>query len=138
MREMGQATTKRNEPENIMTTTTLTMNTPELALQALEAAIAKFNTATEQMTLAMKTVLMLAGAPLIGLAFVIALPVICATLTAYYGWKLVAARWTGIARYIKNVALFLAAPFIGLAYLLAFPFVGLGALVYFGVKAARR
>ena len=119
-------------------TATLTMNTPELALEALEAAIAKFNAATGEMTLATKTVLMLAGGPLIGLAFVIALPVICATLTAYYGCKLAAARWAGITRYIKNVALFLAAPFVGLAYIIAFPFVGIGALVYFGMKAARR
>ena len=121
-----------------MTTTTLTMNTPELALQGLEAATAKFNTATEEMTLATKTVLMLAGAPLIGLAFVIALPVICVALTAYYGCKLIAARWGGIARHVKDVALFVAAPFVGLAYIIVFPFVGFGALVYFGMKAARR
>jgi hypothetical protein len=44
------------------------------------------------MTRATKTVLMLAGALLIGLAFVIALPVICAALTAYYGSKLVHVR----------------------------------------------
>ncbi len=121
-----------------MTATTLTLNTPELALHALEAAAEKFNTATGELTRATKTILMLAGAPLIGLAFVIALPVICAALTAYYGLKLVAARRAGIARHIKNVALFLAGPFVSLAYVLAFPFVGLGALVYFGVKAARR
>ena len=52
---------------------------------------------TEHMTRATKTVMMLAGAPLIGLVFVIALPVICAALTAYYGAKLLAARWTGTA-----------------------------------------
>ena len=121
-----------------MTTTTLNMNTPELALEALEAVLAKFNTATEEMTLATKTVLMFAGAPLIGLAFVIALPALCAALTDYYGYKALAARRAGIARYIKNVALFLAAPFIALAYLLALPFVGLGTLVYLGVKSARR
>ena len=121
-----------------MTTTALTINAPELALQALEAFAAKLNTATEEMTLATKTGLMLVGAPLIGLAFVIALPAICAALTAYYTYKLVAARWTGITRYVKNLALFFAAPFVGLVYIIAFPFVGLGALVYFGVKAARR
>ena len=82
--------------------------------------------------------MMLAGAPLIGLVFVIAVPVICAALTAYYGAKLLAARWTGVARHIKNIALFLAAPFVGLAYIIAFPVVGLGALVYLGAKAARR
>ena len=121
-----------------MTATTLTLNAPELALEALEAAAAKFNTATEEVTLAAKTALMLLGAPLIGLAFVIALPVICVALTAYYGFKLIAARRAGIALHIKNVALFLVGPFVSLTYVLAFPFVGLGALVYFGVKAARR
>lgn len=121
-----------------MSTNTLTMNTPELALQALEAAAAKFNTATENLTLATKTVLMLAGAPLIGLAFVVALPILSVLLTAYYGGWLLAARWAGVARYVKNVALFFAAPFVGLAYIIALPFVGFGAVVYFGVKAARK
>jgi hypothetical protein len=114
------------------------MNTPELALVAFERAAEKFNTATEHLTLATKTVLMLAGAPLIGLAFVIALPILSVLLTAYYGGKLLAAHWAGVARYVKNVALFLIAPFVGLAYIVAFPFVGFGALCYYGVKAARR
>jgi hypothetical protein len=128
----------KTEPEKIMRTNTLTMNTPELALEALEAAAAKFNTATEHLTAATKTVLMLAGAPLIGLAFVIALPILSVLLTAYYGGKLLVAHWAGVARYLKNVALFLIAPFVGLAYIVAFPFVGFGALCYYGVKAARR
>jgi len=117
-------------------TKTLTLNGPELALAALEAAAEKFNTVTEHLTLATRTVLMLAGAPLLGLAFVLALPVISVALTAYYGAKLTAARWAGIARYVKNVGLFFLAPFVGLAYIIALPFVGMGALVYFGVKAA--
>jgi len=67
-----------------MRTTALTMNTPELALAAIERAAEKFNTATEHVTLATKTVAMLAGAPLLGLVFVLAVPVICVALTAYY------------------------------------------------------
>ena len=119
-------------------TKALNLNAPELALAALEAAAEKFNTVTEHVTLATKTVLMLAGAPLLGLAFVFALPIVSVVLTAYYGAKLIAARWTGIARYVKNVALFFASPFIGLAYIVALPFVGFGTLVYLGVKAARK
>ena len=121
-----------------MSTATYTMNAPEIALQTLEAAAAKLNTATEGMTRTAKTVLMLVSAPLIGLAFVLAMPVICVALTAYYSTKLLAAHCTAITRFVKNVALFLAAPFIGLAYLLAFPLVGLGTLAYLGMKAARR
>ena len=119
-------------------TKALTMTAPELALANLEAAAEKFNVATEHLTAATRTVLMLAGAPLLGLAFVLALPIISVALTAYYGTKLLAARWTRVARYVKNVALFFAAPFVGLAYIVALPFVGAGALCYCAVKAARK
>ncbi|MBI4292160.1 MAG: hypothetical protein HY661_11850 [Betaproteobacteria bacterium] len=119
-------------------TTALTLTAPELALANLEAAAEKFNTATEHLTAGTKAVLMLAGAPLIGLAFVIALPILSVVLTAYYGGKLLVAHWAGVANYVKNVALFFAAPFVGLAYIIALPFVGLGTLVYIAVKAARK
>ncbi|MBK5102651.1 MAG: hypothetical protein JJE42_00240 [Burkholderiales bacterium] len=121
-----------------MSTTTLTMNTPELALAALEAAAEKFNTATEHLTLVTRTALMLVAGPLLGLAFVIALPLASIMLTAYYGGKLIAAHWATIAKHVKNVALFFAAPFVGPAYIIALPFVGFGTLVYMGVKAARK
>ena len=121
-----------------MSTRTMTMNAPELVLATLEAAAEKFNTATETLPAATKAVLMVAGAPLLGLAFVLALPIISVALTVYYGTKLIAARWAGIARYVKNVALFLVSPFVGLAYIIALPFVGFGTMVYFAVKAARK
>ena len=116
----------------------LTMTAPELALARLEAAAEKFNTVTEHVTATTRTVMLMAAAPFIGLLFVLALPVICVALTAYYAVKLAAARWTTVARHLKNVTLFLAAPFIGLAYMLALPVVGLGTIAYFGFKAARR
>ena len=121
-----------------MRTNTITMNTPELTLLAFERAAEKFNTATEHLTLATKTVLMLAGAPILGLVFVLALPLISVALTAYYGAELMAVHWAGAARYLKNAALFFAAPFVGLAYFIALPFVGFGMLCYLGVKAARK
>jgi hypothetical protein len=114
------------------------MTAPELALATIENAAEKFNTATEHLTLATKTVLLLAGAPLIGLAFVLALPVVSVFLTAYYGGWLLATRCAGAVRHVKNVALFLIAPFVGLAYIITLPFVGLGAVCYYGVKAARK
>jgi hypothetical protein len=81
---------------------------------------------------------MLVAGPVIGLMFVLALPVVSVLLTAYYGGWLLAAHWATIGKHVKNVTLFFASPFIGLAYMLALPFVGFGALVYFGVKAARK
>jgi hypothetical protein len=119
-------------------TKNLTMTAPEVALAALEHAAEKFNTATEHVTLATETAVMLVGAPLLGLMFVLALPVISVALTAYYGAKLIAANWATIAKHVKNVTLFFAAPFIGLAYIIALPVVGLGTIAYLGVKAARK
>jgi len=119
-------------------TKNLTMTAPEIALAALEHAAEKFNTATEHVTLATKTAVMLAGAPLLGLMFVLALPLVSVALTAYYGAKLMAANCATIAKHVKNLSLFFASPFIGLAYIIALPIVGLGTLAYLGVKAARK
>ena len=119
-------------------TKNLNLNAPELALATLEAAAEKFNTATAHLTAATKTVAMIAGAPLLGLAFILALPIISVALTAYYSAKMIAANWAGIAKHVKNVTLFFASPFIGLAYIVALPLVGVGTLCYLGVKAARK
>jgi len=117
---------------------TYTLTAPQFTFVALEGGLKKIAAAPNKLSLATKTVIMCVGGPLVGLAFVIALPVIGFALVAYYGTRLIAARWAKITHHVRNVALFLAAPFVGLAYLIAFPFVGLGTLVYFGVKAARR
>jgi len=119
-------------------TKNLTMTAPEVALGALEHAAEKFNTATEHVTLATKTVVVLAGAPLLGLLFVLTLPVIGIALTVYFGAKVMAANWATIAKHTRNLALFFAAPFIGLAYIIALPVVGLGTIAYLGMKAARK
>jgi len=116
---------------------TYTLTAPELAVEGLRVRLEKITIAAKEFSLATKTALLLVGGPLLGLAFVIALPLVGFTLIAYYGAKLIAARWARIARYVKNVVLFLAAPFIGLAYMVAFPVIGIGALVYVGLKAAR-
>jgi len=114
-----------------------TLTAPELALEGLRVRLEKIATATKEFSLTAKTALLFIGGPLLGLAFVIALPIVGFTLIAYYGVKVIAVRWARIVRYVKNVALFLAAPFIGLAYMVAFPVIGVGALVYVGLKAAR-
>lgn len=119
-------------------TNTLTMTPPTLALANIHAAAEKFNLLTENVTAATWAVLMPIAGPLLGLAFVIALPVLGVALAAYYSVKLLVARRTAIARHLKHVALFLAAPFIGLAYIVALPAVGFGALIHLGAKAARK
>jgi hypothetical protein len=117
-----------------MTTTYTTRYTGFLGTAEIERLTAW----TRELPLAARTALMLAGGPLLGLAFVIALPVAGLTLAAWMAVKALARRWAGAAAIVKRVALFAAAPFVGLAYLIAFPFVGVGALVWYAIKAARK
>ena len=69
-------------------------------------------------------------APLIGLAYVVALPFIGLVAGLWLAAKAFAAHWTTTARWMRNAALFLIAPLVGLAYAFAFPFVGAGLLVW--------
>ena len=98
----------------------------------------RFAARVKELPAAAATALMIVGAPLLGLAFVITLPIAGIGLAVWMAAKAMARNWTGIARIVKRTALFAAAPFFGLAYLVAFPFVGIGALAYYGVKAARK
>ena len=116
-------------------TATCTIRYPGYAEVAVLETIAAW---TKELPLAGKTALMLVAGPLLGLAFVIALPVAGLVVAAWMAVKAAARHWAGAAPIVKRLALFAAAPFVGLAYLIAFPFVGLGALVYYGVRAARK
>jgi hypothetical protein len=69
------------------------------------------------------------AAPFIGLAYLLAFPVV--------GFALLA--WVAVKAVMKNnktrpVAIVIAAPFIGLAFVTVGPIVGLGALVWYGGK----
>lgn len=78
-------------------------------------------------------ILMLLGAPLVGLAFVIAAPLVGLALAAWIAIRTAKA----VAPVVTRVALFIAAPFVALVYVIAMPFVGLGMLLYYGVRAVR-
>jgi CheY-like chemotaxis protein len=87
---------------------------------------------------AVRTVAMLAAAPFVGLAFVVAFPFIALGLLVWTGLRAAAENhaWIGrVGRFVRNVALFFAAPFIGLAYAVAFPFIGIGLIGLHGYRA---
>lgn len=78
-----------------------------------------------------KNVALFFAAPFIGLAYLLAFPVI--------GFGLLA--WTGAKAVMKSdkarpVALAIAAPFIGLAFVTVGPIVGLAAAAWYGARAA--
>lgn len=75
------------------------------------------------------------GAPLVGLAFVLALPLFGLGVLGWLAAKTLAARRRAIGRFLKHAGLFVAAPFIGLAYALTLPFVGIAALVWIALEA---
>jgi CheY-like chemotaxis protein len=89
-----------------------------------------------------KSVGLVVGAPVLGLAYVVVLPFVgLAALIALPFWYAGKALWKragAMKTWLRNVALLLAAPFLGLAYVIALPFVGMGMLAWMGVKAAMK
>jgi CheY-like chemotaxis protein len=89
---------------------------------------------------AWKTIAMMVGGPLLGLAYVVLLPFVGLALLAGLALRRFVAMGgvRAVGGFLKNVALFVAAPFIGLAYVVMLPFVGLGALLWVAVMAKKQ
>lgn len=117
-----------------MSTTTLTANVRGYRFTGLDRVADCVGHVNE----AAGTAVMLVAAPVIGLAFVVALPF---AGLAYFAWLAIKPMLAGRSafwRRVRNVVLFFMAPFIGLGYAVALPFVGVGALVWLGLNAARK
>jgi hypothetical protein len=85
----------------------------------------------------LKNVALFLAAPFIGLAYIVALPLVGLVVMAVLVGR-AAAKFNAIrkaALVLKHVGLVVAAPFIGLAYVVFFPFIALGALVWVAGKA---
>jgi hypothetical protein len=87
---------------------------------------------------ALVNVLLFFAAPFIGLAYIVAFPLVglgaLALLAVRAAAKVAAVRAAAAA--LKNVALVVAAPVLGLAYVVFFPFIGLTMLAWLGGRAA--
>jgi len=95
-------------------------------------------TAQPQSTL--KNVLLFACAPFIGLAYLLAFPLVGLGMLAWMAIQPMMKYPTmkKIAAGGKTTARFIAAPFIGLAFVLTFPILGLVFLAWYGAKAAKK
>jgi len=102
----------------------------EPAAQAVPAAAAE-----ERAVSLLKSTGMALAAPLIGLAYVVALPFVGLGALAWRAVRPLANRLGAVVPFLKNAGLLLAAPFIGLAYAIAFPFIAAGLLLWRAVKA---
>lgn len=78
-----------------------------------------------------KNIALFLTSPIIGLAYVVAMPFVAAAMLAYLAGKAVFNKFP----MVKHATMMVAAPFIGLAFVLVAPIVGLGALGYMGTKA---
>jgi len=86
---------------------------------------------------ALKNIALFFAAPFIGLAYIIALPLVgltvLAVLAGRHAAKYAAVRNT--ARALKDVGMVLAAPVLGLVYVVFFPVIGLATLAWIGGRA---
>lgn len=73
------------------------------------------------------------AAPFIGLAYLLAFPVVGFALLVWVAAKAVMKNPTA-----RPIALALAAPFIGLAFVTVGPIAGLAAIVWYAARAVRR
>ena len=87
---------------------------------------------------ALKNIALFFAAPFIGLAYIVALPIVglgaFAMLATRAASKSEAVR--SVIRTLRHLGMFIAAPFIGLAAVVFFPFIGLAMLMWMAGKAA--
>jgi CheY-like chemotaxis protein len=87
---------------------------------------------------ALKNIALFFAAPFIGLAYIVALPIVglgvFAMLAVRAASKVEAVR--SVTRTLRHLGMFIAAPFLGLAAVVFFPFVGLAMLMWMAGKAA--
>jgi hypothetical protein len=84
-----------------------------------------------------KNIALFLAAPFIGLAYIVALPLVgfglLAVLAVRAAAKFAAVRTLAVA--LKHIGMLIAAPFIGLAYVVFFPVICLGLLAWTGGRA---
>jgi CheY-like chemotaxis protein len=85
----------------------------------------------------LKNILLFFAAPFIGLAYIIALPIVglgaIAVLAARVAAKNETLKTVGVT--LKHIAMVFAAPVLGLAYVVLFPFLGLATLLWLAGRA---
>ncbi len=86
----------------------------------------------------LKNIALFFAAPFIGLAYIVALPVVGLGMIALLAARVAAKNETvkAAAIMLKHVAMAIAAPVVGLVYVVFFPFIGLALLLWMAGRAA--
>ncbi len=116
-------------PEMIEDSARDALAAPAAAVEApaLPAAAGAPAVETAGAATALKNIALFFAAPFIGLAYIVALPIVGLGLLA-----VMAARAAARIEAVRTIGMMIAAPFIGLAFVAFFPLVGLGLLAWMG------
>jgi len=110
---------------------------PALAVPEAEAAPAAAEEAAHGFGRTLKNIALFFAAPFVGLAYILAFPVVGFGMAAWFGGKALmkypAAR--KVADVGRWVVMLVAAPLLGLAFVLLLPFIGAAMLAWFGGRA---
>ncbi len=124
-------------PETIEDSARDALAAPAAQVIALPAAaeVAKADAAASGS--ALKNILLFFAAPFIGLAYIVALPVVGLGVIAMLASQLAAKneKVRTVAATMRNIAMVFAAPVLGLAYIVLFPFIGLATLLWLAGRA---
>ena len=116
---------------------------PTLTTPAVASAAADEPGAPNRAVRIIKNVALFLAAPFVGLAYIIAFPVVGLGMLAWTAFQAQKAKDAALTQprpaaapsALKTAALWLAAPFIGLAFVVAGPILGLGLLLWVGFQA---
>ena len=116
---------------------------PSAAAAATLPAAIPGQTKAQSVARFVKNVALFFAAPFVGLAYILAFPIVGLGMLAWTAMQAQQKRSAEVAKphsvakssMLKSTALFLAAPFIGLVYIIVGPIVGLGMLLWFGFQA---
>jgi CheY-like chemotaxis protein len=110
---------------------------PAPQVLALPAAAEALSAEPAASASALKNILLFLAAPFIGLAYIIALPIVglgaMAVLATRAALKVEKVRNAAVM--LKHVAMVFAAPVFGLVYVVLFPFIGLASLLWLAGRA---
>jgi hypothetical protein len=127
------------EGEPVVTTNAMVARAPDrkLYIVAAKAPMEATEATPKAADGTLKNILLFFAAPFIGLAYIVAFPLVgvavLALVAARAAAKIEAVRTVGLA--LKHVVMAVAAPFIGLAYVVFFPVMGLAVLAWLGGRA---
>ncbi|MBE0619269.1 MAG: response regulator [Burkholderiales bacterium] len=133
-----------NSAEKAMSASSATAHGAAAAAVEMQPAATPEQGRVQGIARVVKNVALFLAAPFIGLAYLLAFPIVGLGMLAWTAMQAQQKKSAAAENLqpavtkssaVRNTAIFLAAPFIGLVYVIVGPIVGLGMLLWFGFQA---